>query len=211
MRNPALILNPRALRISQVFEDEPAWVPLGGDPEDKAGEEEADGDEGVEMVLAEDPYLRGARREAGQGNTGHRQVFGREAGSQGSRWKRSLNRFFGAGRIAAYFAAATADAKAFALAVIAARIIFSFSAFPSTSESAGEVCVATACFEEFTHVFRIHSTGWHKVDVGKGSLQGFDVGRAKEFSGENLHGVRPRLPGVDDFGRGEGPGENGTE
>ncbi|MGD1031533.1 MAG: hypothetical protein ABSA05_10365 [Opitutaceae bacterium] len=64
VRNPALILNPSALRISQVFEDEPAWIPLGGDPEDEAGEGEAEGDEEVEMVLAEDPYF--ARRPGGR-------------------------------------------------------------------------------------------------------------------------------------------------
>ena len=64
VRNPALILNPCALRISQVFEDEPAWVPVGGDPEDEGGEEDAEGDEEVEMVLAEDPYF--ARRPGGR-------------------------------------------------------------------------------------------------------------------------------------------------
>ena len=59
VRNPPLILDPSALRISQAFEDEQTWVPVGGDPEDEAGDDEAaDGDgEEVEMVLAEDPYF----------------------------------------------------------------------------------------------------------------------------------------------------------
>ena len=61
VRNPALILEPCALRISQAFEDEPAWVARDGSSEDDAGEE---GDDEVEMVLAEDPYF--ARRPGGR-------------------------------------------------------------------------------------------------------------------------------------------------
>ena len=65
VRNPALILEPSALRISQAFEDELAWVAVGEDSEDGAGEDEADGDEEeVEMVPAEDPYF--ARRPGGR-------------------------------------------------------------------------------------------------------------------------------------------------
>jgi len=65
VRNPALILEPSALRISQAFEDELTWVTVDGDSEDDAGENEADGDEEeVEMVPAEDPYF--ARRPGGR-------------------------------------------------------------------------------------------------------------------------------------------------
>ncbi len=65
VRNPALILEPSALRISQAFEDELAWVAEGGDEEDDAGDDDGDGDEEeVEMVPAEDPYF--ARRPGGR-------------------------------------------------------------------------------------------------------------------------------------------------
>ena len=65
VRNPALILEPSALRISQAFEDEPAWVAVDEDSEDGAGEEGLEGEEEeVEMVLAEDPYF--ARRPGGR-------------------------------------------------------------------------------------------------------------------------------------------------
>ena len=65
VRNPALILEPSALRISQAFEEELAWVAVDEDSEDGAVEDEADGaEEEVEMVPAEDPYF--ARRPGGR-------------------------------------------------------------------------------------------------------------------------------------------------
>jgi hypothetical protein len=65
VRNPALILEPCALRISQAFEDEPTWVAEDGDTEDDSGEDkDAEDEEEVEMVPAEDPYF--ARRPGGR-------------------------------------------------------------------------------------------------------------------------------------------------
>ncbi len=64
--NPALILEPQALRISHVFDEEEDWVTAEGDDaeaedEDGAG---AGGEEEVKMVLEEDPYF--ARRQGGR-------------------------------------------------------------------------------------------------------------------------------------------------
>jgi hypothetical protein len=65
VRNPALILEPCALRISQAFEDEPVWVTKDGGSEDDAGEDGgAEDNDDVEMVPAEDPYF--ARRPGGR-------------------------------------------------------------------------------------------------------------------------------------------------
>lgn len=61
VRNPALILEPRALRISHVFDDEVDWTVVGGEDETDA----PDGEEEVEVVPEEDPYfarLNGGRR-----------------------------------------------------------------------------------------------------------------------------------------------------
>lgn len=66
VKNPALILEPLALRISQTFEAEDVWVVAGQTEEDEEDEEIQDGDEEeVEMVIAEDPYftrLTGGKR-----------------------------------------------------------------------------------------------------------------------------------------------------
>lgn len=64
--NPALILEPQALRISHVFDEEEDWVTVDGEDaeaEDKEGEG-AGGEEEVEMVPEEDPYF--ARRQGGR-------------------------------------------------------------------------------------------------------------------------------------------------
>lgn len=60
VRNPALILEPRALRIAHVFDDEVDWTVVGGEDE-----ETAEGEEEVEVAPEEDPYfarLNGGRR-----------------------------------------------------------------------------------------------------------------------------------------------------
>lgn len=60
VRNPALILEPRALRISHVFDDEIDWTVIGEEEEDAA-----DGETEVEVAPEEDPYfarLNGGRR-----------------------------------------------------------------------------------------------------------------------------------------------------
>ena len=62
--NPALILEPQALRMSHAFDDEPEWIVAGEDGGDLGEEPEADGEEEVEMVPEEDPYL--ARRQGGR-------------------------------------------------------------------------------------------------------------------------------------------------
>ena len=53
VRNPALVLDTVALRMSQVFEEEQDWVAADGSDE----EDESAGDEEVEMVPVEDPYF----------------------------------------------------------------------------------------------------------------------------------------------------------
>jgi hypothetical protein len=61
VKNPALILEPRALRISHVFDDEIDWTVVG---EEEEGEEAA-GEQEVEVAPEEDPYfarLNGGRR-----------------------------------------------------------------------------------------------------------------------------------------------------
>jgi hypothetical protein len=45
--------------------------------------------------------------------------------------------------------------------------------------------------------------------VGEWGFNGFDVAGAEEFSGEDFRGVGAGFPGVDDFGGGEGAGEDG--
>ena len=60
VRNPALILEPQALRISHAFDDEVDWETVEGGDE-AVDEEEADE---VEMQPAEDPYF--ARNAAGR-------------------------------------------------------------------------------------------------------------------------------------------------
>jgi hypothetical protein len=60
VKNPALILEPQARRMSHVFDEELDWEVIG--PED---EDEAEGEEEVEVKPEEDPYLErlaGGRR-----------------------------------------------------------------------------------------------------------------------------------------------------
>lgn len=63
VRNPGLVLEPEARRLSHVFDEDQDWVVAGGEDE-SADEEESTGDEEVEMVPEEDPYL--ARRAGGR-------------------------------------------------------------------------------------------------------------------------------------------------
>jgi len=58
VRNPALILDPQARRVSHLFDEE--WVPADGEDDE---EEQLEGEE-VEMVREEDPYL--ARHNGGR-------------------------------------------------------------------------------------------------------------------------------------------------
>ncbi|HEY3756238.1 MAG TPA: GTP-binding protein [Opitutaceae bacterium] len=61
VKNPALILEPRALRISHVFDEELDWTVVGKSDDDETSE----GEEEVEVALEEDPYfarLNGGRR-----------------------------------------------------------------------------------------------------------------------------------------------------
>jgi len=60
VKNPALILEPQALRISHVFDDEVEWVAVDGTDQEI---DEEDSDE-VEVQPAEDPYF--ARNAAGR-------------------------------------------------------------------------------------------------------------------------------------------------
>ena len=63
IRNPALILEPQARRLTQIFDEEQDWVVTGADGEeidDEQGEEE----EEVSAAPAEDPYLE--RRSGGR-------------------------------------------------------------------------------------------------------------------------------------------------
>jgi hypothetical protein len=62
--NPALILEPQALRMSHAFGDDPEWVIAGEEDEEIDEELETDEEEEVEMVLKEDPYF--ARRQGGR-------------------------------------------------------------------------------------------------------------------------------------------------
>ncbi|MGH7996302.1 MAG: hypothetical protein ACREFX_08120 [Opitutaceae bacterium] len=57
VRNPALILDPQALRISHVFDEEADWTILGADGKDPEDDEEAEGEEAVELRPEEDPYF----------------------------------------------------------------------------------------------------------------------------------------------------------
>lgn len=68
VRNPALVLEPQALRISHAFDEEAGWPPSVG-PEtavldEAADDEEEAGEEGDELQPEEDPYF--ARRAGGR-------------------------------------------------------------------------------------------------------------------------------------------------
>ena len=65
VKNPGLILEPQARRMSHVFDEEQDWVFTDVDGEEIDEDEETEGDEEVEAKVAEDPYferLNGGRR-----------------------------------------------------------------------------------------------------------------------------------------------------
>lgn len=62
VRNPSLVLEPQARRLSHAFDDEQDWVIAGTD--ELADEEDAEGEEEVEIAPEEDPYF--ARRPGGR-------------------------------------------------------------------------------------------------------------------------------------------------
>lgn len=65
VKNPALILEPQARRMSHAFDDEPDWVFTNAEGDEIDEDEEAEGDEEVEAAIEEDPYfvrLNGGRR-----------------------------------------------------------------------------------------------------------------------------------------------------
>ncbi|MDP3068873.1 MAG: hypothetical protein Q8N18_01230 [Opitutaceae bacterium] len=65
VKNPALVLEPEARRVSHVFEAEPNWIFTDADGDEIDEQEEAEGgEEGVEAKPEEDPYL--ARDAAGR-------------------------------------------------------------------------------------------------------------------------------------------------
>ncbi|NJN37275.1 MAG: Hsp70 family protein [Nitrospiraceae bacterium] len=58
VKNPALVLEPEARRVSHVFEAEPNWIFTDVDGEEIDEQEEAEGgEEGVEAKPEEDPYF----------------------------------------------------------------------------------------------------------------------------------------------------------
>lgn len=65
VKNPSLVLEPQARRMSHIFDDDPDWVFTDAEGEEIDEEEETEGDEEVEAKQAEDPYferLNGGRR-----------------------------------------------------------------------------------------------------------------------------------------------------
>jgi hypothetical protein len=65
VKNPGLVLEPQARRMSHIFDEEQDWVFTDADGEEIDEEEETEGDEEVEAKAAEDPYfarLNGGRR-----------------------------------------------------------------------------------------------------------------------------------------------------
>lgn len=62
VKNPPLILEPQARRVSHLF-DEPEWEVMGEDAEDPDADE-SEGEEEVEVTQVEDPYLE--RRAGGR-------------------------------------------------------------------------------------------------------------------------------------------------
>ncbi|HZP60369.1 MAG TPA: hypothetical protein VFB27_08585 [Opitutaceae bacterium] len=57
VKNPALILEPQALRMSHLFDEEQDWIFTDADGEEVDEEEAKEGDEEVEAAPEEDPYL----------------------------------------------------------------------------------------------------------------------------------------------------------
>lgn len=64
VKNPNLVLEPQARRLSQVFDEEQDWVFTDAEGEEVDEEEETAGDEEIEAAPKEDPYLE--RRAGGQ-------------------------------------------------------------------------------------------------------------------------------------------------
>lgn len=65
VKNPALILEPQARRLSHVFDEEQDWVFTDAEGDEIEEDEETEGDEEVEAKIEEDPYferLNGGRR-----------------------------------------------------------------------------------------------------------------------------------------------------
>lgn len=65
VKNPRLILDPQARRLSHVFDEEQDWIFTDAEGTEIDEEEETEGDEEVEATLEEDPYferLNGGRR-----------------------------------------------------------------------------------------------------------------------------------------------------
>ena len=65
VKNPGLVLEPQARRMSHVFDDEPDWVFTDKEGDEIDEEEQTEGDEEVEATIEEDPYfarLNGGRR-----------------------------------------------------------------------------------------------------------------------------------------------------
>lgn len=65
VKNPGLVLDPQARRMSHIFDEEQDWVFTDSEGEEVEEDEETEGDEEVEAKVAEDPYferLNGGRR-----------------------------------------------------------------------------------------------------------------------------------------------------
>jgi len=65
VKNPALILEPQARRMSHAFDEEQDWVFTNAEGDEIEEDEETEGDEEVEAAIEEDPYfarLNGGRR-----------------------------------------------------------------------------------------------------------------------------------------------------
>jgi len=65
VKNPGLVLEPQARRMSHAFDDEQDWIFTDAAGEEIDEQEETEDDEGVEAALEEDPYfarLNGGRR-----------------------------------------------------------------------------------------------------------------------------------------------------
>jgi len=57
VKNPALVLDPLARRMSHAFDAEPDWVFTDAEGEEIEEDEESEGDEEVEVTVAVDPYF----------------------------------------------------------------------------------------------------------------------------------------------------------
>lgn len=57
VKNPVLILDPQARRMSHYFDEDIEWVSAAGHGSDESDEDLPEGEEEVEMVPEEDPYL----------------------------------------------------------------------------------------------------------------------------------------------------------